>query len=111
MTTEARMPDPKSNRGRPTLWTPGMPTPGLKQHWRYEGGSYYVDVTDKYVPIPGEQDIERAAKAALAELQRILGADDLDPEREGDESPEEFVGRSVARAVLVAALEQPDAGP
>lgn len=35
---------------RKSLWALGMPTPGKKESWMYVGGSYYVDVADKYVP-------------------------------------------------------------
>jgi hypothetical protein len=52
--------------------------------------------------------VKRGSKAALAELVRIADANDLGIERDGDESPEEFVARRVAEAVLRAAGESPE---
>lgn len=47
------MPDSRSEPRRfkrKTLWMSGMPTQSSDRNWRHEGGSYYVDVTEDYVP-------------------------------------------------------------
>lgn len=99
MAGDAKAAERSAGALRATLWAAGMPTPGLGQHWRHEGGSFYVDVTDRYVPVPDERAIERAA--------RVLCPVPWD-EVVDDEACRDLYLRK-ARAVLAAALEQPDA--
>jgi hypothetical protein len=64
---------------RRTLWTPGMPTPGEKRAWRHEGASYYVDVTEKYVPAEQLREaVEALDRIALSKPRPTLDPHDCE---------------------------------
>jgi hypothetical protein len=96
MTTEARMSDPI--RGRWTITSAyterdtGDPDcPNYRVGATVKGPEQREPV--EVVPVPGEQAIERAA-AAVRRISYMFARDGLD--------------RQIARAVLTAALEQPE---
>jgi hypothetical protein len=109
MTTEARMNEPRPIRGRWTIRSQFVGDDGYLHEARVEGGPTpgygFVEV----VPVPDEQAIERAAIALFA----LAGW----PPRMAHYAREAWPNvseslrarhRAQARAVLAAALEQPE---
>jgi hypothetical protein len=96
MTTEARMNEPSPIRGRWTMPVSACRVCDAKRHWTeipdepcgHDPETHRRTIEVEVVPVPDEQAIERAAKALP-----MFHPDDA---------------REIVRAVLAAALEQPE---